>query len=71
MQLIIDRFEGQYAICEKSSRSMIKIERRKIPAAAREGDVLSVDGDTISIDIAAGEARKKAAAEKFRKLRGE
>jgi hypothetical protein len=69
MQLIIDRFEGDYAICEKSDRSMIKFQRRKIPLEAIEGDVLQGDGDCWQIDAAATAARKKAAKELFQKLR--
>jgi hypothetical protein len=69
MQLIIDRFEGKYALCQQPDRSMLKILRRKIPSEAREGDVLQVSGDTISLDKAATAVRKKAAADNFNRLR--
>jgi hypothetical protein len=69
MQLIIDRFEGQFAVCQQPDRSMLKIPRRLIPSEAREGDVLEVSGNTISLDTAATMARKKAAAENFDRLR--
>jgi hypothetical protein len=68
MQLIIDRFEGQFALCQRPDRSMLKIPRGRIPSEAREGDVLQVSGDTISLDQAATAARKKAAADKFHRL---
>jgi hypothetical protein len=51
MQVIIDRFEGNYAVCEKENREMINIERAKLPPEAKEGDVLILDDDGgITID---------------------
>jgi hypothetical protein len=69
MRLFIDRFEGQFAICEKGGSGMIKIARQKIPAEAREGDVLIFEQDCFKIDVQASAERKKAAARKFQKLR--
>ena len=37
--LIIDRFEGEYAVIE-TDKGMVNIPRTDVPAAAREGDVL-------------------------------
>ncbi|NNU77793.1 DUF3006 domain-containing protein [Clostridium estertheticum] len=51
MNVIIDRFEGNYAVCEKKDRTMIDIKKSKIPSIAKEGDVLSIDNDVIIIDI--------------------
>jgi len=50
--LIIDRFEGNFAVCERENRAMQDIERSNIPAEAKEGDVLRIDEktDTITID---------------------
>ncbi len=42
--LIIDRFEGEYAIVETSSGEM-RIPREDIPPAAREGDALRIELD--------------------------
>ena len=69
MQLVIDRFEGKFALCQKPDRSMLKIPRRMIPSGALEGDVIQVSEDTISLDQGATAARKKAAADKFHRLR--
>ncbi len=68
MQLIIDRFEGQMAICEKPDRTMINIPRSKLPPQAREGDVLILEGDSIRIDSAETAKRKKAMDEKLKGL---
>lgn len=59
MQVIIDRFEGNYAVCEKEDRTMVDIEKSKIPSGAKEGDILNIDGDNITIDINATKKRKK------------
>lgn len=40
MRAIIDRFEGEYAVVEIEGEFK-HIERRKLPAEAREGDVLA------------------------------
>jgi len=51
VQVIIDRFEGDYAVCEKENREMINIERAKLPPEAKEGDVLILSEDgSIAID---------------------
>ena len=59
MKVIIDRFEGNYAICEKEDRIMINIEKTKIPATAKEGDVLIISDGSIIIDKSGTETRKK------------
>lgn len=50
MKVIIDRFEGDFAVCEKEDKNMIDIERSKIPAEAKEGDALLVEDNKIIID---------------------
>ena len=59
MKVIIDRFEGDFAVCEKEDRKMIDIERNKVPSTAKEGDVLNIINDKITIDIGETEKRKK------------
>jgi hypothetical protein len=51
MRVIIDRFEGAYAVCEKEDREMINISKTCIPSDAREGDVLVIEGGIVAIDI--------------------
>jgi hypothetical protein len=46
MKLIIDRFEGEFAIVELEDRSTVDIPKKIIPKEAREGDVLIVKIDT-------------------------
>jgi hypothetical protein len=50
MKVIVDRFEGDYAVCEREDRTTVNVERKKLPKGVREGDVLTVEGDTVSVD---------------------
>lgn len=59
MKIIIDRFEGNYAVCEKEDRTMINIEKNKIPIEAKEGSVLSITEDGITIDEEDTKSRRK------------
>ncbi len=59
MKLLIDRIEGDFAVCQKEDRTMLNINRRDLPVDAKEGDLLSIDGDNIIIDIAATAKRKE------------
>lgn len=58
MNVVIDRFEGNYAVCEKEDMTIINIERFLIPEKAKEGDVLVIDGEIIRIDIIETQKRK-------------
>ena len=57
MKIIIDRFEGTYAVCEKEDRTMMDIKRSNLPSEAKEGDLLSIDNNIITIDIKGTERR--------------
>ena len=58
MQWIIDRFEGDFAVCECADRTQMQdIPRHLIPPDAREGTVLTeIDGQYV-IDLEATAAR--------------
>ena len=59
MRVIIDRFEGEYAVCEKDDRTMINIKKSRLPANAKEGDVLVITGDVIKFDTTETLKRKR------------
>ncbi|MPQ32418.1 DUF3006 domain-containing protein [Clostridium estertheticum] len=59
MKVVIDRFEGSYAVCEKEDRTMMDISKEKVPSGAKEGDVLNIINDEITIDIKETEKRRK------------
>ena len=54
MRYIIDRFEGEFAVCELEDMSMVNIPKKALPSDALEGDSILV-----TIDSAETEARKK------------
>ncbi|WP_085833458.1 DUF3006 domain-containing protein [Clostridium merdae] len=43
--LIIDRFEGVYAICEGEDKKFFAIDLSELPKNVREGDVLEISDD--------------------------
>jgi hypothetical protein len=59
LRLIIDRFNGIYAVCETEERKMINVEKSKLPAHAKEGDVLIVENGIYNIDLDSTKRRKK------------
>jgi hypothetical protein len=59
MKVIIDRFEGDFAVCEKPDRTMLNIPKDKLPADAKEGDVLIINGEDIRVNSSATASRKK------------
>ncbi|MBZ4656005.1 MAG: hypothetical protein JG759_553 [Thermoanaerobacter sp.] len=58
MRVIIDRFEGAFAVCEDENRKMINIEKTKLPRGAKEGSVLIIHDNKIEIDHNETENRK-------------
>jgi hypothetical protein len=60
MKVTIDRFEGDFAVCEKHDRTMVNIKRSRLPAGAKEGDALIIESDTIRIEASETVKRKKA-----------
>ena len=68
MQVIIDRFEGDFAVCEKPDRTMIKILRSNLPVWAKENDVLIIEGDSIRVDAEETARRKKEAESMLKDL---
>lgn len=59
MRYVIDRFEGDYAVCEDENKEIINIERTKIPSEAKEGDVLVQIENGICLDIDETNRRKE------------
>jgi len=54
MKVIIDRFEGAYAVVELEDKRMVNMPRELVPARAKEGSVI-----TIVIDQEETENRRK------------
>ncbi|MDF2676263.1 MAG: hypothetical protein K0Q97_556 [Bacillota bacterium] len=43
MKIIIDRFEGDFAVVELQNKQMVNIPKAIIPPEAVEGDVISIE----------------------------
>jgi len=54
MQIIIDRFEGDFAVVELQDKNMVNTPKCLLPSDSLEGDV-------ISIEIDRGETAKRVA----------
>lgn len=59
MKVTIDRFEGDFAVCEKEDRTIMDIPVKDIPEGAVEGDVLVIEEGSITIDREETEKRKE------------
>ena len=62
-KLIIDRFEGTYAICEDQEKKMFDISLNELPQGAKPGDVLQISGaGELSVDQEETQRRRKKMA---------
>lgn len=44
-QLVIDRYEGKFAVCEDAEQKYYAIELQELPEGAKEGSVLEITDD--------------------------
>lgn len=68
--IIIDRFEGNFAVLE-TENGMVNVERSRLPYNASEGDILVWNQGNYLIDHEATQQRKAAMASRFSRLRRE
>lgn len=59
MNYIIDRFEGDFAICEDGEMKLHRIERSLLPKEADEGSVLLFENGEYTLDLEAQAARRE------------
>ena len=65
MKYIIDRFEGDIAVCEDEAQARIEIDRAKLPDKAREGSTISID-DSGAISLLDDKEREKRIGDKMK-----
>ena len=63
--IIIDRFEEEFAVCEKDGAGFEKIPKSLISKTAVEGDVIVLSDGFYVTDQAETEKRKKEISDKF------
>ena len=59
MKFTIDRFEGEYAVCEFEAGKFIDVPKTDIPKGAKEGDILSKTDNGYLIDKVETEAKRE------------
>lgn len=59
MRVTIDRFEGDFAVVERTDRTMADLPRTLVPNGAREGDVLLIQIDQAATRQQAQRIHKK------------
>lgn len=68
-KLIIDRFEGNYAVCELEDKSTVKVPKYKLPLECKEGECLIQDGDGMyQKDSVSTNTREKRIHDKMNRL---
>jgi len=66
MRIIVDRFEGEYAVVELENRQFLHVPRRLLPGGAAEGTVLDV-----LINERETRERKESISKRMAELRNE
>ena len=69
-QLIVDRLEGKYAVCERTDGKMLSLLLSQLPDGIRDGDILTERNGGYQIDRAATQKRKEDLDAKRRRLFG-
>ncbi|MDR4947806.1 DUF3006 domain-containing protein [Neobacillus cucumis] len=59
MRVIVDRFEGDLAVCEKEDKSMIDIPRKELPEEIQVGNVLIIEKGQTRLDQEETQNRKE------------
>ena len=69
MFAVIDRFEGDFALCQfLADGEMRRYARSALPSNAKEGDVLRIDGNSFAIDRQRTKKRRTEMQEKMDRL---
>ena len=69
MKFVIDRFEGEYAVCENiETQEMVDIPIELIPEVAQEGSVLTEENGVFELDLNGEEQRRQRIEEKMKGL---
>ena len=68
-KLTIDRFEGNYAICENEDKTTLQIPKYRLPLNCKEGDCLIQDDEGMyQMDVAFTSVKEKRIRDKMYRL---
>lgn len=68
MKLIVDRLEGNLAVCETEDKKILNIPVSEFESRPADGDVIEYDNERAIVLKEETKRRKRAAEEFFRKL---
>lgn len=66
---IVDRIEGEFALCETEDREMEPVPLKDLPAGVSEGDVLRTGPEGFWIDWEETAKRREKIADRVKRLR--
>lgn len=61
MKAVVDRIEGEFAVCEAEDGTMFDLKLILISNIVTDGTVLNIEDGKITVDIESTEIQKKAA----------
>lgn len=71
-QLVIDRYEGKYAICEDEEQKYFAIEVQELPEGAAPGCVLEITNEgELTLNMAETQIRRQRIIKKQREAFGD
>ena len=70
MKYTVDRFEGEYAVCEDESGAFVNIERKSLPSDVKSGDILFGRDGKFSADKRLSDQKRAEISALQKKLRG-
>lgn len=68
MKLIVDRLEGNLAVCETEDKKILNIPVSEFESRPADGDVIEYDNERAIVLKEETKRRKRAAEDLFRKL---
>lgn len=68
MKIVIDRFEGNYAVCETEEKKFVDIPKSDIPKGAKEGDILTKTDKGYNIEKVETEEKREAIKNRMNSL---
>ena len=68
MRLVIDRFEGMYAVCELENGEFADVPKEDIPKEAKEGDILIKTDNGYCVEKEETEAKRKEIKQRMNRL---
>jgi hypothetical protein len=68
MKLIIDRFEGDYAVCEDEDQKFRNIKLLEMPEGVKEGDIIEMEMGNVTINKEATSFRSEEIEKLFNDL---